>query len=97
MTQLRRTPITTAKQDKSYWRFWCEWCAVMDTAPLRTDTAANARGNIAEVTLRARAHSWRGSWPTQSCCRPACCIDSAVSRACTKRWGTPSARWHASL
>eukprot|EP00965_Chrysotila_dentata_P188592 6172837-Pleurochrysis_carterae.AAC.1 len=48
MTQLRRTPITTAKQDKSYWRFWCEWCAVMGTAPLRTDTAANARGDIAE-------------------------------------------------
>eukprot|EP00965_Chrysotila_dentata_P070423 2327343-Pleurochrysis_carterae.AAC.1 len=49
VTQLWRTPASTAKLDKSCWRLWCEWCSVMGTAPLRsTDTAANLRGDIAE-------------------------------------------------
>eukprot|EP00965_Chrysotila_dentata_P081449 2689151-Pleurochrysis_carterae.AAC.1 len=55
MTQLRRTPVSTAKLDKSYRRFWCDWCAVMGTTPLRTDVASNVRGDIAELTLRAGA------------------------------------------
>eukprot|EP00965_Chrysotila_dentata_P187461 6172145-Pleurochrysis_carterae.AAC.1 len=55
LTQLKRTRVNTAKVDKSYWRMWCEWCAVMGTSPLRTDAAANARGDIVEITLRAGA------------------------------------------
>ena len=38
----RRQPATTAKQDKSNWKFWCEWASLMGTTPLRTDAQANA-------------------------------------------------------
>ena len=37
----RRQPATTARQDKSNWKFWCEWCQLMGTSPVRSDSMAN--------------------------------------------------------
>ena len=52
---LRRTPLSVASLDASYWRFWCDWCNLMGTSPLRTDVDANRRCTPAETALRIGA------------------------------------------
>ena len=52
---IRRTPLSVASLDASYWRFWCDWCRVMGTPPLRTDVEANRSGAPAEAALRIGA------------------------------------------
>ena len=37
----RRQPNTTRGQDRSGWKFWCIWCELMGTAPIRRDAQAN--------------------------------------------------------
>ena len=54
----RRAPLTTAKQDKSSWKFWCEWAELMGTSPVRSDVQANAGLNAfygRELAMRVGA------------------------------------------
>ena len=37
----RRQPNTTRGQDRSGWKFWCQWCELMGTEPIRRDAQAN--------------------------------------------------------
>ena len=38
----RRFARSTVQLDKSYWRFWSEWCAMLGTPALRSNQAANS-------------------------------------------------------
>ena len=38
----RRFARSTARLDKSYWRFWTQWCSTLGTPALRSNAAANS-------------------------------------------------------
>eukprot|EP00965_Chrysotila_dentata_P023195 769160-Pleurochrysis_carterae.AAC.1 len=42
---------STRKLDRSYWRKWKEWCALVRTPPLRVNQAANS-GAVPELHQR---------------------------------------------
>ena len=76
---VHRTPDSTAGHDRSYWRFWMEWCATMGTSPLRTNVAANRAmaseaENAAELSLRM------GAFMLWVVCNPRFQPDSMLAR-----------------
>ena len=47
----RRVPHNTKKQDRCYWRMWSEFCALLNTPPIRDDVEAATGAN---TVLHAR-------------------------------------------
>ena len=43
----RRVPHNTKKQDRCYWRMWSEFCALLNTPPIRDDVEAATGANTA--------------------------------------------------
>jgi hypothetical protein len=43
----RRVPRNTKKQDSCYWRKWSEFCALLDTPPIRDDVSAATGADVA--------------------------------------------------
>ena len=64
----RRFARSTIKLDKSYWRFWTQWCATLGTPALRSNAAANSGAapvlHEREVAIALGAFmSWTGESP----------------------------------
>ena len=63
----RRFAQGTRRLDRSYWKFWKEWCLMLGTPPLRINEAANS-GAIThlhqrEVVITRRLHGVGGGEP----------------------------------
>lgn len=75
----RRFADNTRALDKSYWRFWSEWCDLIGTPPLRTNVAANT-GAIPHLHRREVAIALGGfmSFVADNC--PRFKIESMLAR-----------------
>jgi hypothetical protein len=74
----KRYADSTRRKDRSYWRFWCEFCSLVGTPPLRTNTAANIGAlthlHEREVTIAL------GAFMTFVADNPKCKADSMLAR-----------------